>query len=288
LDFNTLNAFVAVANAASFSQAAEQLHLTQPAVSKRVATLEHELGTRLFDRIGRSTRLTEAGHQLLPRARQMLQEVADIRRSISNLSGEVGGLLCMGTSHHIGLRRLPPMLQEYSQRFPQVKLDIRFMDSESACSAVEQGDLELAVVTLPPNPSGHLALQEIWRDPLCFVVGRGHPLVKVVSPSLEQIAEYPAVLAARGTYTREILEQAVQPMNLAIQISMATNYLETLKMLASIGLGWSLLPETMTKDGDLVVLDIRRIRLNRSLGIVTHRRRTLSNAAQEMIEICGR
>ncbi len=288
MDFNTLNAFVAVANAASFSQAAEQLHLTQPAVSKRVATLEHELGTRLFDRIGRSTRLTEAGHQLLPRARQMLQEVADIRRSISNLSGEVGGLLCMGTSHHIGLRRLPPMLQEYSQRFPQVKLDIRFMDSESACSAVEQGDLELAVVTLPPNPSGHLALQEIWRDPLCFVVGRGHPLVKVVSPSLEQIAEYPAVLAARGTYTREILEQAVQPMNLAIQISMATNYLETLKMLASIGLGWSLLPETMTKDGDLVVLDIRRIRLNRSLGIVTHRRRTLSNAAQEMIEICGR
>jgi DNA-binding transcriptional LysR family regulator len=286
-DFNALIAFVAVADAESFSQAAEQLHLTQPAISKRVAALERDFDARLFDRIGRGTYLTEAGRKLLPRARQMLREVMDIRRSISNLSGEVMGVLNMGTSHHIGLRRLPPLLQKYSQRFPQVKLDIRFMDSESACAAVEQGDLELAVVTLPPDPSAHLALQEVWPDPLCFVVGQGHPLAKVRSAQLAQLADYPAVLAARGTYTREILEQAMQPMDLAIQISMTTNYLETLKMLTSIGLGWSLLPETMTLDGDLAVLDIQGLRLNRSLGIVTHRQRSLSNAAREMIAICG-
>ncbi len=286
MDINDLKAFLAVAKTASFSLAGEQLHLTQPAVSKRVASLEEELGTRLFDRISRKISLTEAGHQLLPRAEQMLYELEDIRRSISNLTGEVSGTLTMGTSHHIGLRRLPPALKRYSKRFPQVQLDIRFMDSETACSAVHQGALELAIVTLPTEPIANLTTQAIWHDPLQFVVSHEHPLARRKSISLSDLAKHPAVLVAKGTYTRRILEQALEPLGIKLKTGMETNYFETLKMMVSIGLGWSLLPQSMTHDPDLKVLQLPEMGLSRTLGAVTHTNRSLSNAAQAMVEVC--
>jgi DNA-binding transcriptional LysR family regulator len=286
MDINGLSAFVTVAHIGSFSMAAERLYLTQPAVSKRVATLEEELGIRLLDRIGRQVTLTGAGRELLPRAEAVLLEIADIRRSIGNLSGRVSGTLVMGTSHHIGLRRLPPVLRAYSRTFPEVQLDIRFMDSESACRSVGKGELELAIVTLPPQPPENLEIREIWTDPLLFVVGMGHPLASHSPITLETLSHYPAVLASRGTYTREIMERALAPTGLEIQIGMETNYLETLKMLTSIGLGWSLLPATMTREGNLVTLALDGLNLSRSLGLVTHRGRTLSNAARAMIDTC--
>ncbi|MEJ1376836.1 MAG: LysR family transcriptional regulator [Candidatus Sedimenticola sp. (ex Thyasira tokunagai)] len=286
MNTSALQAFVCVAENDSFSVAAEQLHLTQPAVSKRVATLEKELETPLFDRIGHKISLTEAGRQLLPRAQHMLLEMADIRRSISNLTGEVSGTLIMGTSHHIGLRRLPPALKEFSLNYPQVSLDIRFMDSESACNEVEHGELELAIVTLPTSSSPKLSTSIIWSDPLLFVIARDHPLATITTPKLEDLTHYPAVLAAKGTYTRGILEQALEPIGLPLQVGMATNYLETLRMMVSIGLGWSLLPESMVKGDNLRVLNIQELKLSRQLGSVTHRDRTLSNAARAMVEAC--
>ncbi|MEL7399757.1 MAG: LysR family transcriptional regulator, partial [Pseudomonadota bacterium] len=91
MDTLQLKAFIAVAESESFSLAAENLHLTQPAVSKRVASLEESLGSKLLDRMGRNLRLTEAGKTLLPRARRILNDIQDAQRSIDNLSGTVQG-----------------------------------------------------------------------------------------------------------------------------------------------------------------------------------------------------
>jgi len=286
MDINNLRAFVNVAEHGSFSLAAERLHLTQPAVSKRVAVLESELDTRLFDRIGHQVTLTEGGQQLLPRARNMLNEVTDIKRSLANLTDQVTGTLSMGTSHHIGLHRLPPVLRKFSQHYPEVQLDIQFMGSENACNAVEHGQLELAIATLPTKPSSQLELTAIWNDPLCFVVGTDHPLANMHQPDLKALSEHQAVLPTIGTYTRDILEQALAPRGITIQTGISTNYLETLKMLVSIGLGWSLLPGTLLKDGDFKILEIEELQLTRALGVVRHRKRTLSNAARAMLEAC--
>ena len=151
MDIDSLQAFIAVAENQSFSLAAEHLYLTQPAISKRIAALESELDTRLFDRIGRKVELTESGNALLPRARNILLDVEDSRRAISNLSGKITGKLSIGTSHHIGLHRLPPVLRSFTKKYPEVELDLHFMDSEEACQAVAHGDLELGIVTLPLN-----------------------------------------------------------------------------------------------------------------------------------------
>jgi DNA-binding transcriptional LysR family regulator len=284
MDITSLSAFVEVARAGSFSIAAERMFLTQPAVSKRVSGLEAELGTRLFDRIGRRISLTEAGQALLPQATRLLDEAAELKRVASSLSDEVAGDLVMGTSHHIGLHRLPPALRAFTQAYPQVQLDIRFMDSETACRAVATGDLELAVVTLPTTPDPVLHTERLWLDKLAFAVNRDHPLAGRRRVSLKTLAGHRAVLPGPATYTRAILEDAVRTSGVSLQVAMSTNYLETLKMLVATGLGWSLLPATMLDD-EVCALKTE-LQLSRELGLVTHTRRTLSNAAQAMIAAC--
>jgi len=282
MEFAALKAFVAVAETGSFSVAAERLFLSQPAVSKRIAALESELDARLFDRIGRTVTLTEGGVALLPRAQKLLMELEDSIRAISSLSGEVRGTLCFATSHHIGLHRLPPTLKRFTQMYPQVRLDIRFMDSEAACVAVEHGELELGIVTLPPEPSIKLTTEVIWEDPLGIVVSRNHPLTEQADVTLDQLARHVAVLPATNTYTRQIAELAFSRLGLTLEIALSTNYLETIKMLVSVGIGWSLLPNTML-DKHISKLSVEELSLQRSLGIVYHRDRTLSNAARALI-----
>lgn len=284
MDFANLQAFIAVAEQHSFSLASRQLFLTQPAVSKRIAALEMELGTSLFDRIGHQVQLTEAGKALLPRARQILLELEDSRREIQNLSGRVGGRLTLGTSHHIGLHRLPAVLRQYTRDYPEVELDLRFMDSEQVCRDVLHGDLELGVVTLPPAPPPELKLRPVWQDPLAVVVSTDHPLGQAETVSLGMLLDYPAILPMRGTYTRDLVEQAFQRSanEQALQVKLATNYLETIKMMVSIGLGWSVLPNTMLSE-ELHALQVHGLKLERQLGVVWHAGRTLSNAAGAML-----
>jgi DNA-binding transcriptional LysR family regulator len=266
MDIAALQAFLAIAETGSFSRAAERIYLTQPAISKRIALLERELGATLFDRVGRRVQLTPAGQALAARARELLKDFEDVRRVITNLAGTIGGELRLAMSHHVGLHRLPPALKRFHDTHPDVRLDLRFMDSEQACQAVAQGELEVAIVTLPPQKNPILRSEQIWDDPLDFVVGHEHPL------------------ARESNITREVILSALGAMRNRVQVGMATNYLEVLKMLAAIGLGWSALPRTMI-DANLAVIQIGKIKIGRRLGIVTHAGRTLSNAAQAMIQI---
>ena len=132
MDTQNLRAFLLVAESGSFSKAAKRLHLTQPAVSKRIAQLEAQLNVSLFDRIGRRISTTEAGEALLPHARAVHLELQAAQQSVRDLAGEVRGRLRLATSHHIGLHRLPPLLSFFSKAFPAVQLDIDFMDCEQA------------------------------------------------------------------------------------------------------------------------------------------------------------
>jgi DNA-binding transcriptional LysR family regulator len=284
MDTQALTAFLAVAETGSFSTAAERLFLTQPAVSKRIAQLEQQLGTRLFDRVGRRIRLTEAGEALLPRARQVLLDLEDMSRAISNLTGTVSGTLRIGTSHHIGLHRLPPVLRRFSREYPDVKLDIHFIDSEEAWEAVLHGDLEMGVVTLPPQPDPRLHSQAVWQDPLVFMAAPEHPLARLDRVTLETLTGYSAILPSPVTFTRRIVESLFEEQALTLNISMSTNYLETIHMMVSIGLGWSVLPETMLDDS-VVRLNVDTALPVRRLGVVTHPGRSRSNAAGAFLDI---
>ena len=282
MNIDDLHAFLYVAQHRSFSLAAVQLHLTQPAVSKRVAALESHLNAQLFDRIGRQISLTEAGRALEQHARRILAEVEDSRRAINNLSGTVSGPLKLATSHHISLHRLPPVLRRYLPLYPEVQLDFSFMDSELACRAVELGELELALVTLPPANSTLLTVIEVWLDHLVLAVPTDHPLRSEITITPTVLARYSAILPGRGTYTRQLIDTQLAVTQLEAKFE--THYLETIKMMVSVGLGWSLLPEKMLEQ-TLLLPQSNPIIVQRRLGIVHHPRRTLSNAAQAFIAL---
>ena len=279
-----LVAFIEVARVESFSLAAEKLHFTQPAISKRVSNLEEMLGVNLFDRVGRRVQLTEAGRALFPRARQWLLDFDDIKKSVADVEGEVSGILKIGTSHHIGLHRLPPTLRAFSQQHPQVQLDIQFIDSEAAYEAVLSGDLELGIVTLPPIADNRLVAEEIWDDPLAFVAGKDHVLAQKAYIHLSDLTAHPAILPSLNTFTRQIAAELFQKAGLNLNVTMTTNYLETIRMMVSIGLGWSVLPASMANE-EMVILPLHRVDMHRTLGVVYHPRRTLSRAAGAMLAI---
>ncbi len=285
MNLENLSALLAVAETASFSEAGERLHLSQPAVSKRIATLEQQLGRALFDRIGREVRLTEAGRTLLPYARRALQEVEDGRRALSGLGGRVGGRLSIATSHHIGLHRLPLPLRAFTQAYPDVDLDIQFMDSEDACEAILHGRLELGIVTLPTAPLPNLSTRILWPDPLTIVVAPDHALVSGPAP-LSALAAHPAVLPDARTYTHRVIIAALRAHGLEPRIRLASNYLETLKMLVAIGLGWSVLPCSMLDDS-IRALDFPELTMRRDLGLAWHERRTSSAPAHALIAALG-
>ena len=284
VNLDSLRAFLAIADTGSFSAAAGRLHLTQPAVSKRIALLEKQLGTRLFERAGRTVSLTEAGVELAPRAKQILSSIEDSTGAIHNLSGSISGSLSLATSHHIGLWRLPPLLREYSGQHPQVSLDLRFMDSVVANELVLKGDLELAIATLAPLPDERLHSTPIWDDDLIFVVSNDHPLAAFDAITLPQLARYAAILPDLSTYTGRIVRQLFDSQRLQLQVAMSTNYLETVKMLISIGLGWSVLPYTMLDDSTHA-LQLPGVAISRTLGYIHGSGRTLSNAGLAFIQL---
>lgn len=275
---------MAVADCASFSRAAERLHLTQPAVSKRIRALESTLQCRLFDRVGRRIYLTDAGRLLLPRAEGMLRTLVDTRRELKDLDRQVAGELGLATSHHAGLHRLAPALRTFIRRYPDVQLDIRFEDSENAHDLVRRAETEIAVVTLNPRGDPDLTSQALWEDPLDFVVSEDHELAGQGPVSLARLAASQPVLPGLSTYTGRIVVEAFAAAGIALRPNLATNYLETIAMLVSIGLGWSVLPRTMIRP-PLVALTTQAPPLARRLGFVTNPSRTLSNAARAFRDV---
>lgn len=284
MELANLRAFAAVAETGSFSAAAERLYLTQPAISKRIATLETHLGKNLFDRIARRVELTEAGRALLAEVPRVEHSLECALRAVRDVDGETSGPLRLATSHHIGLHRLPPVLSRFQRDYPQVQLDIEFLDSEQAYERLRAGSIELAIVTLAPGDVSQLHSETLWEDKLAVMVATEHPLYGKRNVSLKRLLEYPAVLPGLETFTGQIVRRHVDRSGLALNISLSTNYLETLRMMAAVGLGWTVLPESMAGD-DLHSVGVRGTHLARTLGFVHHGERSLSRAAEAFMHL---
>lgn len=286
MDKTSLQTFISVAENQSFSLAASALFMTQPAISKRIKLLEQELNCRLLDRGAKNIILTQAGIELLPRARALLKEMESCKQLMTDLSGQTMGALSLATSHHIGLHRLPPVLQKFVEKHPKVELDLNFMDSEDACQAVDNNEMEIAIVTLPNKQWKNLSTQHVWTDHLVITCNQQHPLNTLATVKLSDLLDHPAILPSKGTFTRNIIEETLKSKLSSLKISMETNYLETIKMLVSVGLGWSILPQNMVQNQyDLVTLNVDEFIAQRELGCVTNKHRTLSNPASALIEL---
>ena len=283
MNLAAFEAFIKVMETGSISIAAEQLFITQPAVTKRIHSLEDYFGVKLFEAAGRGIQPTHTAHSLLPKVKIWLNELGEIHHTLSHEQTQVQGRLKIGTSHHIGLHHLAEPLKKFVQQFPQVTLDVHFVDSEQAHEQVLAGELELAFLTLPPVGDDRLNYVTIWNDPLVFVTAPFHTLAQQSQLKLEDLIAYPSLLPAAHTYTSQITLAEFEKKGLKPKISMSNNPLESIRMLVSIGLGWSVLPKTLLSP-DLQQLDLK-LNMNRQLGMVWHPARIQSKAAQELIKI---
>jgi|TARA_B110000967_G_scaffold173811_1_gene185650 DNA-binding transcriptional LysR family regulator len=287
MQLSQITAFLTIAELESFSLAAERLHITQPAVSKRIRQLEQSMKTSLFDRIGKRSILTPNGLAFLPHAERILHEVKNYRSSLNGQNDRPSGSLTLATSHHIGLHRLPQILRDFKIKYPQVDLDLHFMDSEDACVAIANNEIELAIVTLPENADAQLNLETIWIDTLQIVLAPDHPLANDDHIDQVKLLDFPAILPSMGTFTRKIINNYFSNNKDQIKIILETNYLETIKVMVSANLGWSMLPTSMLDNTvigkPLNNSEMHGLEIQRVLGIVTRQNRTLSLSSQAFI-----
>jgi DNA-binding transcriptional LysR family regulator len=157
------------------------------------------------------------------------------------------------------------------------------MDSEQAYDLTLRGEVELAVVTLAPVPVEKIITRLVWPDPLDFMVQEGHELARRKTLDLRELSRHPAILPGLNTYTGQIIKSLFDRRNLPMQINIATNYLETIRMMAAVGLGWTVLPRSM-REASLAILPVRDAHIERTLGVLHHESRSLSRAARAFID----
>ncbi len=287
MNFYQLVYFRKVAETKSISRAAEELLITQPAVSKQVRALEEELGERLFDRIGKKVFLTKTGQVLLVHADRILRSVEEAKTAVRDLSEECSGELIIGTSDHISLHRLPGILKSYISAFPKVDLKLRCHRSETVLEMVGRNLVDIGVITLP-RVSANLVSRVIWKDPMSLVFPKDHPLAGLKKLRLKDTTTYGMILPEAGTTTRDTIDSAFTRKKLIANVTMEVAYIETIKGLVKAGLGISILPdkavEQEVKSGALVKAKIQDANFSRDLGIVYLKDKFMSRPAAEFLK----
>lgn len=282
MDTAQLEAFTTAAELLSFSKAAERLHLTQSAVSKRIATLENNLDVVLFERFGQRIQLTEAGRTLLIDARAILDKVREMQQHSDMSKHLVSGKLRIATSHHIGLYRLPAILQDFVQQYPSVQLDMHFTDSEVAYEEVSQGLFDLAIATLPTKAAATIETTPLWHDELVIMFANRHAMNEHQTLTAEVLADYSAILPDEDTFTRRIIDDVFTDSGINYQLAFSTNYLETIKVMVEAGLGWSVLPKIMQND-KLTTRPLLNTQPSRQLGVMLHRNKVVTPALKAFL-----
>ena len=281
MDTNTIKAFIAVAETMSVTKASKLLFLTQPAVSRRIAQLEEQLGVRLFDRVNKKMFLTVPGNELLPRCKKIMADIDFAAREASNLGNRVMGHLRIGMSHHVSLYRAPENLKRYQDLYPDVELDLNFLTSEEAIDLVSGGKLELAMVTLPPKNVANLDFIAVWRDELYIAIPNNK---EYLNASLEQLSKRPVILPHLASTTRKNIDAIFRECNLSYTHVTETDNFEVISKMIETGLGWSVLPAHMMNDHVVRAFTDKFVAI-RNQGIVRHSQRQLSRASQALLDL---
>lgn len=254
MNLDQLQVFLAVARHLHFSRAAEDLYITQPAVSATVAKLEAHYGVKLFHRIGRRVELTDAGQFLLEEGPRLLDGVTRLERGLLDFNNLRRGVLSLGASFTVGNYWLPSRLSRFGDRHPEIELLCTLGNADQVLDGTARGRYDLCFLTgwaqreQAPELEAHLSALQVGQERLLMVVGRGHPWFGVVSVPSEELYCSPWIVRERGSGAQrlfeEILHQAgVDPARLEVRLML--NSSEMVKTVVVSGSGAAALPETM-------------------------------------------
>ena len=285
MDIDNLQTFLTLARLGHMTRAAQELHLTQPAVSAQLSKLEDELGHKLFDRTPKGMRLTEAGRLWRTYVEQALVMLQSGQQSIDALSGLQQGSLSIGGGATATTYLLPSHLGAFHARHPGIQLFVREQGSQIVMESVLSGELELGIVTLPtPTTHKHLHIEGWIEDELLLIVPSRHPLSARSRFEWEELDGQDLVLFEAGRAVRELIDSHLQRANVQTQTVMELRSIESIKQMVREGIGAAFVSRFAlgtTEHG----LAPKSDPILRELGIVWRTDLTLSSAAREFLDM---
>ncbi|MES2171430.1 MAG: LysR family transcriptional regulator [Actinomycetota bacterium] len=287
MELRRLEYFVAVAEERSFTRASQRVHLVQSALSASIKSLEHELGTLLFDRTTHRVELTDAGRALLPEARTTLAAAQAARDAVDAVAGGLRGRLDIGIMQSLSIIDLASLITRFRRERPDVELRPRPTRGGSAelVRDVISGGLDLAFVSLPGSTHAGLTITSLASDPILLAVPPGHRLESRKTVSLMELAGETFVETPEGWGTRRVTERALARVGVERHISVEVADLATLTELVRAGLGLGFMPASTVGSAQrvsLIPLD-PGLTWEISLAIPSNRRRSAAAHAFEQL-----
>jgi DNA-binding transcriptional LysR family regulator len=247
MELRQLEYFVTVVEEANFTRAAARLHVAQPGVSAQIRRLERELGEELFDRSGRTVRLTEVGAAVLPYARAALGAVSGARDAVAEFTGLVRGHVTVGMVSSMSTHELdlPGLLADFHRLHPAVEITLSEAGSGDLLDGLRAGRLDVAFAGLAAEPLPGVAVHVITDEPLVAIVGRDDPLATTDTITLTELAGRALIGLPRGTAIRACVDDAFAALGLRPHFAFEAGDPRLLARLAGRGLGVAVLPESV-------------------------------------------
>jgi len=216
MDIDGLKALVCVAEEGSFHEAARVLHLSQPALSRRIQKLEQEAGLKLIERTTRNLRLTAVGREFLPRARALIEEFAALRGELRGLSERRTGTVTVACIPTAAYHFLPSVIAAYNRRCPENRVRILDVNANEGLAAVIRGEAEIGI-NLLGSQDPEIEFEPLIEDPLVLVCHRGHPLAKKRRVAWRDLAPYRVITVGRSSGNRMLIDLALAKLPVRLQ-----------------------------------------------------------------------
>lgn len=288
MELRTVNTFLHVAELHSFSQAARELGYSQSAVSSQIAQLESELETPLFDRVGKTVRLTDAGQIFQNYARSLLTTAQQAKAALQP-EQQIRGTLRVALADSVSSAFLPDLLRQYHARCPQVELVLRTATADEMLRMLASNQTDLAYTLDQLILLSSIVLAVDTPEPVCFVAPAGHPLAGQEVVTLEELTRQEFLLTERGMSYRDALDQCLAAQGLEIHPYLELGSAAQLCQMVERGMGLSFLPEYIVRPalavGTVARLNVPECQLQMHRQLFYHRDKWLTPQMKLFIEL---
>lgn len=260
MEIRQLRYLVTIAETGGFTRAAERVHVAQPGVSAQIRQLERELGQELFDRSGRTVRLTDAGEAVLPHARAALRALDALRDAADEMEGLVRGRVRLGMVTSCGVPDMPGLLERFRRGYPGIDISLVEDNSHALMDRLREGGLDVALVALGMRDPEGLTLSVIADEELVAVVADGEPLSKQDTIGLGALVDHTLISMPVGSGMRGVLDELCTAAGVKPRIALEASNPRMLAELAARGLGVAIVPESTAREHEDRLHAVRIVR----------------------------
>jgi len=284
MEIHQLRYFCAVARHGTFTRASEVEHVAQPSLSQQILKLEAELGSRLFDRLPRSAKLTVFGQAFLPKAERILRELEEAKTELLEMAGDEKGDVVLGIIPTIAAYLLPALLKGFSARHPLIIVKVVEDITPTLLQRLHQGTIDMAVVALP-IPGSELDAAELFEEKFYAVLPESHALARRKSVSLAELNREPFLLLKEGHCFRDSLIAACRKSKMSPNVIFESGQFATILAMVSAGMGVSAVPAMAVQPHPgCRFVPIAGKHSTRKVGVVTLRNHYATRAQQILMK----